>query len=612
MIMRKDKYANRKYIVYGFFVFVGIIFLIRIFYLQLYSDEYAFAAENNTLRNVVIYPPRGLVYDRKGKLIVYNEAVFDLMIIPGQAKSIDKIAMSNLLQIDTTEYNKRFAKARKYSSRKASIFEKQLSKKKTAFLQEKLFKFPGFFVQARTLRKYPYANAAHLLGFVGEVNQRDLKKDKFYVAGDYIGKSGIEKFYEKSLRGQKGVQKLMVDVYNREKGAFHNGKFDVEAVNGKSLHTGLDIQLQAYGEKLMQNKIGAIVAIEPSTGEIIAMVSSPSYDPNLLVGRVRSKNYTRLLRNPLKPLISRAVISSYPPGSTFKLAQALIAEQEGVLFPSTHYVCHDGFTYKGLHVGCHHHKPSIDLEESIEISCNAYFCNVYRSIIDNPKFSSAEMGFRQWRKYIMNMGFGRKFGIDLPYEGKGNIPTPEYYDKYYHKGHWNAITTISLAIGQGEILETPLQLANQAAFIANEGFYYTPHIVAMVGDSGLRNAKFAEKHYVGIDKKYFRPVINGMERVVENGTAKLAQIDSVIVCGKTGTAQNPHGKNHSVFIAFAPRENPQIAIAVFVENSGYGGTWAAPIASLMIERHLKGHIPQKRKWLEKRMLEGNLIPKNEK
>ncbi len=605
MIMRKDIFANRKYVVYGFYILVGILFLIRLFYLQLSSTEYLSAADNNTKRDITIYPPRGLIYDRNANLIVYNEAVFDLMIIPGRAKGIKINEMCSLLDIDSLEYLKRYKKARRYSKRRPSIFEKQLSKKQTAYLQEKLYKYPGFFVQARTLRKYPYSNAAHLLGYISEVNQKELARDSFYSQGDYIGKSGLEKYYEKDLRGVKGVKKLMVDVYNREKGAFHNGIYDIPAENGKDLYTGIDINIQAYGERLMKNKIGAIVAIEPSTGEIISMVNSPSYDPNMLVGRVRSKNYNILLKDTLKPLISRSLISSYPPGSTFKLVQALVAQQEKVLFPSTEYICHNGFSYKGLHVGCHSHKPNIKLEEAIEISCNAYFCNVYRSIIDNPEYDSPESAFRAWRKYIINMGFGVKYGIDLPYEKSGNIPKPEYYDKYYGRGHWNAITTISLAIGQGEILATPLQLANQAAWIANRGYFYTPHIVSKIGDS--INEKYTQKHNVGIDRKYFDIVVDGMELVVKQGTARLAQIDSISVCGKTGTAQNPHGKNHSVFIAFAPKENPKIAIAVFVENSGYGGTWAAPIASLMIEKYLKGYINPKRSWLEKRMLNGDLI-----
>jgi penicillin-binding protein 2 len=609
MIMRKDTYADRKYIVYGFFILVGILFLIRLSYLQLFSDDLKLAADNNTRRDITIYPPRGLIYDRYGELIVYNEAVFDLMIIPNQLKEIDTLAFCQLIGVSKDEFLERLKKAKHYSYRKASFFEKQISKERTAYIQETLYNYPGFYVQARTLRKYPFPIAAHVLGYIGEVSRKNLEQDSFYAQGDYVGISGIEKFYEKDLRGIKGVRKLMVDVYNREKGAFHNGKYDINAQNGKNLYTGIDRKLQEYGERLMQNKIGAIVAIEPKTGEIIAMVASPSYDPNLLTGRIRSKNYRILLQDTLKPLLNRALISSYPPGSTFKLINALIGLQEGVLHNETRYPCHAGFSFKGLHVGCHNHKSPLNLEESIQHSCNAYYCNVYRSIIDNKAYANAEMGFRKWREYVTHMGFGIKYGIDLPSEKRGNIPKPEYYDKYYGKGHWNAITTISLSIGQGEILATPLQMANQAAFIANRGYYITPHVVRAIGKKDSLNPRYTEKNHVGVDSQYFSLVIDAMEKVVTDGTARLARIDSISVCGKTGTAQNPHGENHSVFIAFAPKENPQIAIAVFVENSGYGGTWAAPISSLMIEKYLKGYINSRRNWLEKRMLEGNLLPK---
>ena len=607
MIMRRDVYADRKYIVYAFFIIVGILFLIRLAYLQLFSDELKLAADNNTRRDITIYPPRGLVYDRNGDLIVYNEAVFDLMIIPNQLREIDTAEFCDLMEISREDFDKRVKKAKEYSWRKASFFEKQILKERTAYIQEKLYDFPGFYVQARTLRKYPHPIASHLLGYIGEVSRSHLERDSFYSQGDYVGVSGIEKFYENDLRGIKGVKKLMVDVFNREKGAFHNGIYDISAKKGKNLYLGLDWKLQDYGAQLMQNKIGAVVAIEPSTGEIIAMVSSPGYDPNLLTGRIRSKNYKILLNDTLKPLLNRALISSYPPGSTFKLVNALIGLQEGILFNNTKYSCQNGFHFKGLTVGCHSHRSPLNLEESIQHSCNAYYCNVYRSIIGNKEYGSSEAGFRKWREYVLKMGFGVKYGIDLPSEKRGNIPKPEYYDKYYGKGHWNAITTISLSIGQGEILATPLQMANQAAFIANRGYYIAPHVVRAIGREDSLNPNYMERNYVGIDKKHFDIVVEGMAKVVSNGTARLARIDSIDVCGKTGTAQNPHGENHSVFIAFAPRDNPQIAIAVFVENSGYGGTWAAPISSLMIEKYLKGYINNRRKWLEKRMMEGNLL-----
>lgn len=607
MIMRRDTYADRKYIIYGFFIVVGILFLIRLAYLQLFNDSFKLAADNNTRRDITIYPPRGLVFDRNDELIVYNEAVFDLMVIPNQLKPMDTLAFCKIVGISYENFVKRIKKAKKYSWRKASFFEKQISKEQTAYIQEKLYNYPGFYVQPNTLRKYPHPIAAHILGYIGEVNQKNLEQDSYYSQGDYMGKSGLERFYEKDLRGNKGVQKLMVDVYNREKGPFHEGKYDVAAQKGKNLYLGLDWIIQEYGEKLMVNKKGAIVAIDPKTGEILAMVTSTNYDPNLLTGRVRSKNYRILLKDTLKPLLNRALISSYPPGSTFKLINALIGLQEGVLHNGSRYACHNGFSFRGLHVGCHSHRSPLNLEESIQHSCNAYYCEVYRSILGNKNYANSEEGFRKWREYVTKMGFGVKYGIDLPSEKRGNIPKPEYYDKYYGKGHWNAITTISLSIGQGEILATPLQMANQAAFIANRGYYIAPHLVRAIGRPDSLNPRFTEKHYVGVDEKYFDIIVEGMSKVVSNGTARLARIDSVEVCGKTGTAQNPHGENHSVFIAFAPRNNPKIAIAVFIENSGYGGTWAAPISSLMIEKYLKGYISPKRSWLEKRMLEGNLL-----
>ena len=608
MIKIRDKYQGRKFIIYGFFAAVAIILIIRLIFLQLLDDEYAFMAENNALRNITLHPARGLVYDRNGKEIVYNEAVYDLMVVPNRAKNIDTPMMCQLLGIDKKGYISRMKKAKHYSRYKASIFEKQISKEKSAYLRERLYLFPGFYFVPRSVRKYPRPIAAHLLGYVGEVSPKILKDDEYYERGDYIGISGIEKTYEKVLRGKKGIEKLMVDNLNRVKGKFYDGKYDIPAVSGSNITLGIDIDLQEYGERLMRNKKGGIVAIEPSTGQILALISAPGYDPNLLVGRVRSENYAMLLHDTLKPLLNRALISSYPPGSTFKLINALIGLQEGVLHRQTKYACHGGFHFGGLTVGCHNHKSPLDLPEAIQHSCNAYFCNVYKTIVENPRYHSAEAGFRRWRKYVTEMGFGHKFPIDLPYEKPGNIPKPEYYDKYYGKGHWNAITTISLAIGQGEILATPLQLANQAAFIANRGFYYIPHIIKEIEGKDSIDARFLKPHYVGIDKKYFDVVIEGMAGVtLEGGTARMAHIDSIELCGKTGTAQNPHGKNHSVFIAFAPRNNPKIAIAVFVENSGYGGSWAAPIAGLLVEKYIKGHIATKRKYIEKRMLEGDLI-----
>jgi penicillin-binding protein 2 len=608
MIKVRDKYENRKYVIMAFVLGVFMLFVIRLSSLQIVNDEYKHLAENNTLRNVTIHPPRGLIYDRNGELVVFNEAVFDLMVIPRQAKGIDTLDFCTSLGISKEEYKTRIKKAAKYSRYKASVFMKQIGMDQALSIQEKLFQFPGFYFVSRSLRKYPKPYAAHLLGYIGEVGQKDLEKDSFYSSGDYIGISGIERAYEQLLRGRKGVEKLMVDNLNRIKGSFYDGKYDIPAVEGIDLFLGLDIDLQGYGEQLMLNKKGGIVAIEPSSGEILALISSPTYDPNMLVGRIRSGNYSLLLQDSLKPLMNRALISQYPPGSTFKLLQALIGQQEDVLFPNTLYGCSGGFHFGGLHVGCHGHASPLNLEQSVQQSCNAYYCHVYRSIIENKHYKNVDEAYNQWRKYLLQMGFGRTFPTDLPYEKSGFIPPSSYYDKFYGKGHWNSLTTISLSIGQGEILATPLQLANEAAFIANRGFYYIPHILRSRSDGNEIDSVFQSKQYVGIDKQYFKTVVDGMEKVTQpGGTARRAGIDSISVCGKTGTAQNPHGKDHSVFIAFAPKDNPKIAIAVFVENSGFGGTWAAPIASLMIEKYLKGHIPTQRKALEKRMMEGNLL-----
>lgn len=608
MIRSKDQYQDRKYFFYGLIALVALIFIIRLIFLQLMDNKYLDQAQNNTLRNMTIHPPRGLIYDRNGSYLVYNEAVFDLMVIPKNVKNMDTLAFCQLLKIDKEGYIKRMKKAKKLSYYKESLFEKQISKKNAAYIREQLYRFPGFYFVPRTLRKYPNPIGAHVLGYIGEVNDREIKRDSFYASGDYKGKSGVEKTYEKILRGRKGIQKLMVDNLNRIKGSFLNGAYDIPAINGTDISLGLDIDLQAYGESLMQNKKGGIVAIEPSSGEILALLSSPTYDPNQLVGRIRSKNYSALLSDQYKPLLNRALISSYPPGSTFKLLNALIGLQEKVIVPQTTFPCHNGFHFGSLTVGCHSHRSPLDLEESIQQSCNAYFCNVYRSIVENKNYNSSEEGFNKWRSYLLEMGFGKKFPSDLPYEKSGNIPKSTYYDKYYGRGHWNAITTISVAIGQGEILATPLQLANQASFIANRGYYYIPHIIKKIGKGDSIPSRFTEKHYVGIDRKHFDIVIEGMAKVTKpGGTAVSAAVDSIDVCGKTGTAQNPHGKNHSVFIAFAPKDHPKIAIAVFVENSGYGGTWAAPIAGLMIEKYLKGHISERKKRVEKRMIEGNLM-----
>lgn len=605
--MISSDYQNRRYLIGAIFLFTGILFAVRLFMLQVLSNEYKLSAENNVLRYITEYPARGMIYDRNGQLLVFNEAAYDLMVIPSRLKEFDTTELCSLISLEREDFNSRLAKARRYSSRKPSVFLEQVSREDFAYLEEKLYKYPGFYVQARTLRKYPFPVAAHLLGYVGEVNRNEMDRDTYYSQGDYIGKSGLEKFYENDLRGEKGLSVVMVDVYNREKGSFADGMYDTSAVSGLNLQISLDAGLQEYGEKLMQNKIGSIVALEPSTGEILALITAPSYDPNLLVGRVRSENYTRLREDSLKPLMNRAIMGTYPPGSTFKMVNALVGMQEGVLTPHTAYHC-DGTDSRPIRC-THFHETPLRLNAAIQNSCNPYFWNVFRSIIVNPAYGSDTIGFRHWREHIMSFGFGQRFNTDIPFELKGNIPTSDYYDRIYSKGHWRALTIRSLAIGQGEILVTPLQLANMTAIIANEGYYYRPHILKAIADNENPYPGFVEKQYSSIDARHFDFIRQSMLDVFEgeHGTARWFRIDSLRMCGKTGTVENPHGEDHSMFIAFAPLDQPRIALSVIVENSGFGSSWAAPIATLLIEKYLFGEV--KRKQLEERMINGNLISK---
>lgn len=579
----------------------------RLFYIQVVDDGYKLSANNNVIRPITDFPARGLIYDRKGKLLVYNEPVYDLMIIPKQAKNIDSLELCSLIGITTEEYSEKYKKAKAYSPVKASVFEKQLSVETYATFQEKLYKFPGFFVQLRTLRKYPDPMAAHLFGYIGEVDTSTTRKNPYYKEGDYIGKSGIEQSYESILRGRRGVRRILVDVFNREKGSFQDGRYDTASVAGEILMLSLDAKLQKYGELLMQNKVGAVVAIEPSTGEILACISNPSYDPNLLVGRARTKNYVQLLLDPVKPLFNRALMAYYPPGSTFKLINDLIGEQEGVLNPMTSYYCDGGYHMGSLTVKCDARHGLLSLEPAIAHSCNTYHCYVFRSIVDQRKFSSTAEGYQVWRNHVLTFGIGKRLFSDLPQELKGNVPTIEYYDKYFGKNKWRSSTVISLSIGQGELGITPLQMANTMCIIANKGYFYIPHIAKKIGDKPVSDKKFYEKNFTDIDPSYFDIVIDGMESAVESGTAAASRIKGISICGKTGTAQNPHGRDHSLFVGFAPKDNPKIAIGIMVENGGWGSDWGAPIATLMIEKYLNDSIS--RPQLEKRMIEGVITPK---
>jgi penicillin-binding protein 2 len=601
-------FSDRKYVISAIFLTIAVLYLIRLFYIQVIDDKYKLAADDNALRHKIEYPERGVIYDRNGKILVYNEAAYDLMVIPKRVKNIDTTDLCNMLQITKEAFIEKLKKLKKqkFSSFRPEVFEGEISLETYATLQEKLYKFPGFFVQARTLRKYPMRIAPHALGYVGEVDEKIIAANPYYRMGDNMGLSGVEKSYEEALRGQRGVKIVMVDVYNREKGSFEGGKYDTASVLGKSLTSSIDAELQQYGEQLMQNKVGAIVAIEPATGEVLTMVSSPTYDPNLLVGRLKKKNYPKMVRDTLKPLYNRATMAKYPPGSTFKLLNGLIGLHEGVINENTTFGCGRGFHFGGLTVGCHPHASPVNLKFSITTSCNAYYCNVFKNVLQ--KYPKTAIGFDVWRNHVMSFGLGHKFPTDLPQESSGNVPTIKYYDKYHGSGRWNAITVISLAIGQGEMGVTPLQMANFCSVIANRGWYIPPHIVKSI-EGGQIDAKFKKKQYTKIEREYFDMVVDGMRNVVLNGTGRIAQLDSLTICGKTGTAQNPHGKDHSIFIAFAPMDNPKIAMAVYVENAGFGATWAAPIASLMMEKYLRREV--KRPEMEKRILEANLLPKKE-
>ncbi len=602
----KDAFINRKYIIMALLVLASFGLLTRLFIIQIVKDTYRLSAENNVLRYVTQYPARGIIYDRNRKPIVLNQAAYDLMVIPAQTTKIDTAEFCNLLGITKDLFKERMRSALNYSRRAPSVFLKQISSENYARLQEKMFLYSGFYVQPRTLRKYSRPSAAHILGYVSEVDDGTIRKDPYYKSGDYIGKLGIEEAYEKDLRGRRGVKIFLVDVYSRIKGSYEEGRLDTVAVQGSDIVSSIDIDLQCYGEMLMKNKIGSVVAIEPKTGEVLSLVSSPGYDPDLLVGRVRSENYSNLSADTIKPLFNRALMASYPPGSTFKPIIGLIALQEKVTLPGTEFGCNNGY----LFVACHSHQTPLDLKGAIMISCNSYFCQTFRRVLENPKYPSIASAFEKWRGYLDEFNFGKKLGTDFVNELPGFIPVTSYYDKYYGKGRWKALNIISMGIGQGEILTTPLQMANMTAAIANRGYFYTPHIVKAIGSEGNIKERFTTKHIINIDSANFEEIILGMEAAVNGGAGKtggIAALKDIIVCGKTGTAQNPHGKDHSVFIAFAPKDDPKIAIAVYVENAGFGATYAAPVASLMIERYLKGEITNK--YQEQRMLELNLVNK---
>lgn len=592
---------NRRYVIGGVAIFIVTVYIIRLFTLQIMSDDYKKNADSNAFLKKVEFPARGVISDRNGQLLVYNQNAYDIMVVMNEEKGrLDTTEFCNSLGITKEYFIKRMDEIKDrnknpgYSRFTQQLFMSQLSEKEFSVFQEKIYRFPGFYVQRRSIRQYTTPYAAHVLGDVAEVSEADIEDDPYYQPGDYIGKMGVEKSYEKQLRGEKGVQIMLRDAHGRIQGSYMNGKLDRRPIPGKDLTLSLDIKLQALGERLLEGKIGSIVAIEPSTGEVLCMVSSPSYDPRTVTGRKRGKMHTILSRNPWKPLLNRSIMGMYPPGSTFKTTQGLTFLTEGIITPSTMFPCHHGFYCRGLHVGCHGHASPLNLIPAIGTSCNGYFCwGLYYMLGNRQKYKNVQEAMNTWRDYMVSMGFGYKLGIDLAGEKRGLIPNAQYYDKAYN-GSWNALTVISIAIGQGEVLLTPLQIANLCATIANRGYFYTPHVVKRVKGEPL-DAKFKEKHYTKASHRAYEYIVAGMRRAVMAGTCRAANRADYEVCGKTGTAQN-HGQDHSIFMGFAPMNNPKIAIAVYVENGGFGADYGVPIGALMMEQYMKGKLsPQSEK-----------------
>ena len=609
--MRKDyKLEKRKDVIGGFIIVIFIIYVIRLAGLQLGDDKYKMYADNNAFLNKVIYPSRGLIYDRNGELIVYNQPAYDVMMIPRDVENFDTLDFCNTLDITVEQLRKRFYDMKHtpgYSSYTPQRLITHLSAQDYGKLQEKLYRYPGLFIQKRILRQYNHSTAANVLGNIREVSPKDIERDPYYQRGDYIGDLGVEKSYDEYLRGVKGVEILLRDALGRIQGRYLNGAHDVAPVSGKNLKLSIDLELQQYAESLMVNKIGAVVAIEPKTGEILALVSSPTYDPTLLVGRQRGESYRNLLNDKYKPLFDRALMAAYPPGSTFKPSQGLILLEEGIINLSTTYPCYKGFISGGLRVGCHAHGSPLNLKPALQTSCNAFFCWGFKAMIDRrSKYGTSAEAFEVWKNHLVSLGYGYRLGVDLPGESRGFIPNAKFYNKIYGEGRWSANTIISVAIGQGEILATPLQIANLCATIANRGWFITPHVVKEIQDTVIAE-EYRTPRYPTIDAKYFDDVAEGMRMAVTGGTCRMANLPGIEVCGKTGTAQNPHGRDHSAFIGFAPYHDPKIAVCVYVENAGFGATYGVPIGSLVIEKYLNDSISPSRKYIEQNMLNANTI-----
>ena len=588
--------SNRKYnkIRIGLAVFAALL-LGRLFYIQIINDKFKTDALNNSIVYETIYPPRGVIYDRAGEVLVGNQATYDILVTPREISALDTLALARVLGVEPDFVREKLDYYRTYRTRigfKTLVFLKHVDEDIYMRFSEVEYRFPGFRGQIRTERMYPFNAGGNLLGYVSEVDADYIRKHPEYKGGDNVGRTGLEAARETDLRGEKGYHIYLRDSRNRVLTSYNDGEDDKLAVPGRDIHTTIDAHLQQYGQQLMKGRKGSLIAIEPSTGEILALVSSPGIDVDVLANL--GSNYDKLMSDPGKPLFNRTVQASYPPGSVFKLVCGLIGMQEGVLSPSMRYGCSRGYVYApGKKLGCHEHRSPLSFSEAVRMSCNAYFCNVFKNVLENKQYSSTAEAFDKWASYVRAFGFGSKLGTDYPGELGGNIPSSSYYDKIYGRGHWRFSSVVSLSIGQGEIGATPLQIANLAAILANRGWYITPHLLSDTE---------AERHETGIERKYFEPAVEGMYEAVnmtvaDGATATLARVRGLDICGKTGTAQNPHGDDHSVFICFAPRENPQIAVAAYIENGGWGGSTAAPIASLLIEQYLNGEVAPEREWL---------------
>ena len=595
--MKDYELDKRQYVIAGVAIAIVAIYIVRLFTLQILSDDYKKNADSNAFLKKVEFPSRGIISDRNGKILVYNQPSYDIMVIVNEIRSrIDTLELCKALNITKEYFVKRMhdiqdrSKNPGYSSFTQQLFMTQLSDQEFSVFQEKAYKFPGFYIQRRSIRQYEYPNAALLLGDVAEVSPEDIKEDDYYQPGDYIGKIGVERSYEKELRGTKGVQILLRDKLGQIQGSYQNGEFNTKPVPGKALTLGIDIELQRLGERLLEGKLGSIVAIEPSTGEVLCLVSSPSYNPRMMIGRQRGKNHQMLSKDPMKPLLNRAIMGQYPPGSTFKTSQALTFLTEEIIDSTTRYPCHGGFITKGRKVGCHGHPSPLNLIPAIGTSCNGFFCwGLYYMLNKKDKYGTLQNAMDTWRDYMVSMGFGYKLGIDLPGEKRGMIPNSSYYDKAF-KNNWNAVGVISISIGQGEVTLTPLQIANLGATIANRGWYITPHVVKEIEGESL-DTLYTQKKYTKASRQAYELVVRGMRRAVTGGTCRHANRRDYEVCGKTGTAQN-RGADHSVFMGFAPMNEPKIAISVYVENGGYGATFGVPIGSLMMEQYIKGELSE--------------------